>query len=1073
MLLKDTFNLIKLTLKRFLTIVAIVLIGVAFMMGLTSTYSIMQKSVSAYNEKNNLHDIQVYSNYGFCEEDINGFKSLEYIKNVYPSKQIDSYCKSNSGEILISRTRELNSIVNKFELSEGRLPEHYDEVVVIQSRNKNINIGDVIEIYFGDEEDPITDKIERNVFKVVGIIESSEYMSKFLSASNYKNLDLDLIVFADNSLFKSEYYSCVYLTVDGARDYDSTTDEYEKYIDGILDQFDNFKNSQESYNKDKIIAEAKDEIKDGEKELEEKRADGQKELDDAKKELIDAWNEILDGQKKIDDGIIELEDGQEKVDDGFVELEKNEKKIKAAKAQVVEQGGGKSFEEIYSLTKTGVESYNSLISAKNELETPYQTVMSSFPGGVTEIEYIIGTLNPETDAEQIEYLNQCIGVINKYNFVLSTLETNFPENLGPTLIVTLKQLDQIIDGEKQIASGRKELNDAQYEIDKGWIEIEDAKNELADGKRKYFDGKKEYEDGVKEFNEKITDAEKELQEAREDLAGLEDAEWTVLDRQSHYTSFMFKNTVGQMKAIGIVMPILFFLVAALVCMTTMTRLVDEQRSQNGIYSALGYSKSYIIKKYLLYVFIASILGELPGIFIGLGIFPTVIYRTWRLLYNLPDIVLYIPALQLVISMCSFAVLMMLVTYIVLKKSLNEKPAQLMRPKAPKSSKAILLEKIKFIWNRLSFTSKITARNLIRYKARFFMTVIGVAGCTGLLVLGWGIKDSISDIVNVQYGNIFDYNYTINLDNDLKINNIVNDLNNINSVNKVVPYMSYISKVNLENGKSPTINTFVMDDVDFDFLFKLTDYRTDMKLTLEDDGVIITEKYAKNNNIKVGDTIEIESRKGKIAKVEVDAIATMYFQHYMFMSQDLYSHIFYEGIENNNIAINDPRHSDELFELKTNYSNINSIEDFSEFTSQFNIMIEALDLIIAVIILTAGALCFVVLINLIQVNISERIREIATFKVLGFRNNEINTYIFKEIIILTLIGSVVGLPLGKIELKFVMNVIDMEMVMFPTNIKPMSYVLGFAITAIFTIIVLISFIKPLKKVNMIESLKSVE
>ena len=265
----------------------------------------------------------------------------------------------------------------------------------------------------------------------------------------------------------------------------------------------------------------------------------------------------------------------------------------------------------------------------------------------------------------------------------------------------------------------------------------------------------------------------------------------------------------------------------------------------------------------------------------------------------------------------------------------------------------------------------------------------------------------------------------------------------------------------------------MDDVDFDFLFKLTDYRTDMKLTLEDDGVIITEKYAKNNNIKVGDTIEIESRKGKIATVKVDAIATMYFQHYMFMSQDLYSHIFYEGIENNNIAINDPRHSDELFELKTNYSNINSIEDFSEFTSQFNIMIEALDLIIAVIILTAGALCFVVLINLIQVNISERIREIATFKVLGFRNNEINTYIFKEIIILTLIGSIVGLPLGKIELKFVMNVIDMEMVMFPTNIKPMSYVLGFAITAIFTIIVLISFIKPLKKVNMIESLKSVE
>ena len=396
----------------------------------------------------------------------------------------------------------------------------------------------------------------------------------------------------------------------------------------------------------------------------------------------------------------------------------------------------------------------------------------------------------------------------------------------------------------------------------------------------------------------------------------------------------------------------------------------------------------------------------------------------------------------------------------------------MRPKTPKSSKEIFIEKIKVLWNRLSFTSKITARNLFRYKSRFLMTILGIAGCTGLLILGFGIKDSISDIVNIQYSDYFNYDYTVNLNNDRHIDEISKEMKEDSNNDYFGPYFTYSTKITFNN-KDDVAFLMCLDSDVYNNIFNLYDYQSNKKLTLEDNDIIVTEKFAKNNNLSVGDEVYMESKEGNTIKVKITKICKMHFQHYIFISEKCYKNTFNEPIDYTNIAVKNKNDTTELFSLKDKFKDIASINDFSSFISNFNIMIEALDFIILVIIITSGALAFVVLINLINVNISERTREIATLKVLGFKDNEVEAYIFKEIILLSIIGSVLGMPLGAIELKFVMNVIDMEMIKFPTVVKVPSFIYGFVITMIFTIIVFFMTKKTLRKIEMVESLKSVE
>lgn len=1109
---KDTFRLIRKTFNRFFSLLMIVLIGSSFMMGLLSSRPIMEQSVDRYNDDRKLQDFQIYSSYGFDDNDIRALRKQDFVEDLFASKMVDVFSENEYGDVLVTRVEEVNRPMNDFQLISGRLPERSDELVIVSNSigDSSHLLGSKLRLYLDDED--LGEKLVNTEYEIVGMAKTPCYMAKIQGTSNLKNLELDLIVYIPNNNFKAEYYTTVYFTVPEAMDLQSYDDEYHDFIEEKGDEVKIFALNQQDNLKETLLAEYREKIAEGEKELEEKKAEGQAKLDEAKQKLDDAKIQIIAAQTQLDTmrtaistGTARISALQRQYDNDYAAIDKRIKDVESKDAQ------GRSFQTIFAETLSDYATYNALKNIKNSQS------ISPYAENITRIENENAEYRNRLNGDLYPQRNELNEIINspsataeekqiasdqliEVNRQITELETQITVN--ELLIENLKDMDDqsgtgnvdelianldrkyggsiesvyisqtsLSQDLLRLEATREEIRIANEAIARINLEIEGAEAEIASGQIEYEAGEKEYREGVILFNEEIEKAEAEIRKAYQDLEELPDAKWMVLDRDSHYSSYMFASNASQMGAIGTYMPILFYLVAALVCMTTMTRLVDEQRGQIGIFRALGFSKWEVTSKYLIYALLASLIGCVLGIVFGMMVFPTVIYQTWRLMYDLPDMMMLFPIENIAICVVAFTGLMLLVTYFVVRKTLNEEPSQLLRPKAPKNARKTFIENITFIWRRLSFTSKITARNLIRYKSRFFMTVIGVAGCTGLLVVGWGIKDSIADVVAIQFGQIYNHDYVINLENDHNIEEIntilENDLNN----EYFAGIMTYSSKVYLDD-KEKVITMEVLDARSGNDVFNLreTDCKTPLKMN--NTGVIVSQKFAKVNGIKAGDQITIESSTGLKAKVKVNEICEMYFQHYIYISNEYYETVFREPVHYNCIAVK-TNDGETLRQSLEGVEGVESMVDFSTVTKQFNTMIEALNYIILVIIVTAGSLAFVVLINLTQVNISERIREIATLKVLGFRNHEINSYIFKEIMLLSVIGGVIGLPLGVLEHHFIMGVIDMEMIRFGTNIKLMSFIYAYVITIVFTLIVLMFTRKPLRKIEMIESLKSVE
>ena len=1096
---KDTFRLIRSTFNRFLSLFMIVLVASGFMMGLFSNGTIMRESVDIYNDEYNLQDVQFYSSYGFCDEDIKAIRENEDVKDVFASKYVDVYGMVDNGYNMVYRVEELDRDVNQYVLNAGRMPQRSNEALLLYESMTSAEefLGKKIKVYLNDKD--IHDYLFWDEYTVVGTCSSPAYTSRILGPSNCENQDLEAVLFVSNKNFMFDYYTTIYATLKDADSFISYTDPYEEFVDEHMVSLQTTKNHQEAYLRDKIYDENSKKLADARKEFEEEKEKGQKELDDAKKELDDANIELIVSQSLIDSNRVTIETSWQQIYASEDILEANERQVNDGIRQA-ESESGMSFDELYAEVSAAYTSYIMLkqtdIDATNVSDRIVKELTEEKENNLARIEEIdaqIEALDPEAEdyTEQFTQLTIEKQSLQIRNTIIDQTLENYTENpqeiadqskedmmkaiddqFGGSVEKTYVQLRTLYEARDKINASRIELEAGKESARQGEEALNEAQAELDAGKRKYEAGLKEYNEGLMNFNDEIEKAENDLKKAEEELADLPNAEWVLLDRGSQYSSYMYKSNVAQMSAIGYAMPFLFFLVAALVCMTTMTRLIDEQRSQIGIFMALGFSSLQIIGKYVLYALLASLGGSIIGIAIGQLIFPTVIYNTWRLMYALPPIRLYYPIEYIVICILAFAVLMGGVTFFVVRGSLQEMPSQLLRPKAPKSSKRVFLEKIDFLWRRLPFTSKITARNIFRYKARFLMTVIGVAGCTALLVMGFGIKDSISDLVTNQYGKIFAYDYDLNFENDHHLNENLDILKDNLDNKEVVPFMSYTTKAYLSDKDDETLIVEVFDARESKQVLNLR--KTDKKtpLELDNSGVIVSEKFARNNKLKEGDYITIESENGLKREVRIAGICEFYFQHYVFISEMFYEDTFGENVHYNYIAVK----SDNQEALKADTEKLEdfvSMTDFSGMIEQFETMINALDLIIAVIILAAGSLALVVLLNLIQVNVAERIREIATLKVLGFHDGEVNSYIFKEVFLLTIIGAVLGFPLGLLEHHFIMNVINMDMIMFGMTIKPLSYVYSFAITMVFTVVVSMFMRRPLANIQMVESLKSVE
>ncbi len=589
-----------------------------------------------------------------------------------------------------------------------------------------------------------------------------------------------------------------------------------------------------------------------------------------------------------------------------------------------------------------------------------------------------------------------------------------------------------------------------------------------------------YEKAVAQFDFDAVDAEYD-KKMNETLADSDSWEWYVLTRESSYSFRDYESSANRMKAIATVFPLFFIIVAGLVCLTTMTRMVEEERGLIGTYKALGYGKGMIALKYVVYAFLASLTGAVIGCAAGLRLFPYIIYESWNIIYQMPAIKYASHTVLSVVAIASLILVTLIATLYSCYNELSEVPSALMRPKAPKNGKKILLEHT-FIWKHLSFTKKVTMRNIFLYKKRFFMTVIGIAGCGALITAGFGIKDSVQSIIDNQYGQIIHYDnilvFNKNADSDAR-NNIADKISSDEYYNSSLMDYAYTAEVKIPGSADDysTEITVVNDTSAYMDYVTFRTRRSKKTIELDDSGVIISEKLAKDLNVKAGDNVLIHDEDNKQATVKISGIMEMYINNYIFMTSEYYSQVFGYTPDNNRILGILTSDGDDIQSvIGDRYltdNNVKSLTFVKANITRFENMIQSLDLVTWVLIISAGMLAFVVLYNLTNVNISERIREIATIKVLGFYDREVGEYVYRENIILTLIGGVFGLLLGMALHAYIMTTIELDGVMFGTKINISSFLISYGITILFSLLINIFMYPSLKKIPMVESLKSVE
>lgn len=589
-----------------------------------------------------------------------------------------------------------------------------------------------------------------------------------------------------------------------------------------------------------------------------------------------------------------------------------------------------------------------------------------------------------------------------------------------------------------------------------------------------------YEKAVAQFDFDAVNAEYD-KKMNETLADNDSWEWYVLTRESSYSFRDYESSANRMKAIATVFPLFFIIVAGLVCLTTMTRMVEEERGLIGTYKALGYGKATIALKYVIYAFLASLTGAVIGCAAGLRLFPYIIYESWNIIYQMPAIKYASHTILSVVAVASLILVTLIATLYSCYNELSEVPSALMRPKAPKNGKKILLEHT-FIWKHLSFTKKVTMRNIFLYKKRFFMTVIGIAGCGALITAGFGIKDSVQSIIDNQYGQIIHYDnilvFNKNADSDAR-NNLSDKISSDEYYKSSLMDYAYTAEVKIPGSADDysTEITVVNDTSAYMDYVTFRTRRSKKTIELDDSGVIISEKLAKDLNVKEGDNVLIHDEDNKQATVKVSGVMEMYINNYIFMTSEYYSQVFGYTPDNNRILGILTSDGDDIQSvIGDRYltdNNVKSLTFVKANITRFENMIQSLDLVTWVLIISAGMLAFVVLYNLTNVNISERIREIATIKVLGFYDREVGEYVYRENIILTLIGGVFGLLLGMALHAYIMTTIELDGVMFGTKINISSFLISYGITILFSLLINIFMYPSLKKIPMVESLKSVE
>ena len=1050
--IKDIIKEIKRTKKRYISIIAIVMLGVALYVGVNTSSPDMLNTYNKYLNDYNVFDLNLISTVGFDEQDIETIKNIENIDYIEPVKSIDTIIKKDNEEEVIQVTsisKEItDTTINKVQLVQGNYPTKNNEIILDNLLSAQYKIGDNIEFVDCNGES-LENTYAVTSYTIVGFANSPLYIGTSRGNTSLGDGTISGFALVLQDAFSMQEYTNIYARVD-TENKNRTSDEYIQEIEKIQDEI-KLQTETLANNKHTTIY-----------------IEGKQEIEEAKQELENARNEITSAEEEIANAKIKLENSQNELQiqkqNYNNQISEHEEKIQEA-----EQSLNRTKNELDEHKKTIEEALNKIIEQEESLLITEKNILESTEF-TTLNEYLQYLKNNSAEEENIEAIEELVN--------------------GKSQINTQKQMLQ--QQKEQIELGINKYNEGVNSLNIQKQELEQSKNiaqsTFKDAERQLNTGWTELIKNENTFNEEKQSALQEISEAEIDIDSnekkLEDLKVKiyVLNLETNEGYVTYKSDCDSIATIGKVFPIIFFLVAALVSLTAMTRMVEENRGNIGTYKSLGYSRIKIASKYLTYSITATSMGIIIGTVVGSYTLPWVVAEAYRILYNtMPSVLMSIHLEYAITAGIAAFLSTTIATMFACYRILRATPAKLMRPKSPKEGKKIFLERISFVWKHFSFTQKITARNVFRYKKRLFMTIIGIAGCTGLIFTGFGLKGSISSIVKEQYGIIRDYDFEITLKNELD-NEQISSLNNyINNINQNMKYSYLRQQTNDVIANEEKQNAYIIavdNQEEINDFVAIQNRKTKEKIQIEDNGVIITEKLSKLLNVNLGDEISIKIDEETSKNVRVTNITENYINHYIYMNKSVYNDIFEEEGKDNHIYIklqeNITEETDEeIAKYLLQNDNISQVLKISTISQNFENMIKSLNMVVVVLIVCAGLLAFVVLYNLNSINIEERKRELATIKLLGFYNKELSSYVFRENIILTIIGAALGLILGIYLHYFVISTAEMDIVMFGRAKTITTYIISFCMTIVFATVINLIMNKELKKIDMIESLKSVE
>ena len=1105
---KNFYMEIRRNFGRFISILFIVALGVAFFSGIRASEPSMRITGDAYFDESDLMDIKAVSTLGITKEDVSAVGNVKGVGKAEGAYSADFLNIKNKKQYVLHVMSAMEDM-NKITVREGRMPEKAGECLV--DDQMNYKIGETIKLKSGTD-DKVTDTLKTDELKVVGKGNSPYYISLSRGSTTIGTGTISGFVVVPEKTFDLDVYTEMYVQVAGAKDLTAYTRAYKEKVKTVQKRIEAITEERGKIRKSELEDKANEKLAKAQKKLDDGKAESKQKLEDAKKQITDGETQVSQAKEKIASGKSQIAAAKQTIDTKQKELDQAKKTYQNGLKELSQgkkqyEQGKAAYDSQYAEAQAKIQAgEEGLVTYRAELDkgwAGYQTLLNTIEALKAQAAGGSGQdpdqENPNQDQELLQKIQVMEQQAQETKKTLDAKEQDYQTQKAGLDAAKQKlasgkaELDQakakldaseakLTSAAASIESGQKQLDVGKAELKAQEQTLQNGETEIAQNEAKLADARKEYEDGKETSEEEIAKGEKKLADAKEQIKKIKNPKWYVYNRSTLVEYDGFGENANRMRAIGKVFPVMFFLVAALISLTGMTRMVEEQRIEIGTMKALGYGNFSIASKYLGYAFLATAGGSILGVLTGEKILPYIIIYAYEIMYpHIPKI--YVPYHMSYAVMASAAsiVCTMGATLASCYKELAAEPAVLMRPPAPKKGRRVFLERIGFIWKRMNFTWKSTIRNLMRYKKRFFMTIFGIGGCMALMLVGYGVKDSVYEIADIQYDEIQLYDGHIFYKDDVTKTEKEELKEYLKEDTDIQTYMdARMQSVTASKGnKKRSVYQCVLGNPDIVGKYEdFHDRKTKESYKLTDNGAIVSEKTAKLLNVKEGDTINLKDGMAKGVTVKIAYICENYMGHYIYFTPQYYKKVYGKTAEYNCI----------MFRAKDGYSEeqvkkagekilakdqVLTISYLHDIKDQLDDMLASLNLVIIVLIVSAGMLAFVVLYNLNSINITERQRELATLKVLGFYDVEVAEYVFRENILLTLIGAFVGVIFGKVLHLFVIQTVEVDAAMFGRSIYLPSYIYSFLFTIGFSLFVNWVMYFKLKKIDMVESLKSIE